>query len=244
MGIFSICLFFLFTSPLSDNKVGAQEQDEFTGLKIIVIDPGHGGLNEGALSTTGVYEKFPALEIAYRLKDLLEVKHPEVKIFLTRQTDRDVGLRERINFANRMEADLFISIHLNSAQNKKATGIETYYLQGSLPIIPRVSYDNFDLITLLKEGIKLQKAYGESAILAQMVQGRLIKRADTIDRGVKQAGFTVLKGALMPAVVVELGFLSNTEEGIRVLQPEYQTLLISALLGGIEDYEHTKRESK
>ena len=215
----------------------------------IIIDPGHGGTNLGALGITGLYEKYITLELAFRLKDRLEELYPGLEVLLTRETDRDIGLRERIQYSNRLEADLFISIHLNAAEAVQANGIETYFLSAEEPSLEeygRPIAGNDEALPHILDGLAMQAAHNDSAVLAELIQGHLIEATGALDRGVKQGKFTVLGGAHMPAVVIELGFLSHDSEGRRVLSPDYQVLLVDALIEGIEDFDAllTEREHR
>lgn len=207
-------------------------------LKRVVIDPGHGGANEGALGPLGHLEKDETLRVAYALRARLARDYPDLEVILTRTLDVDVGLVDRIHAANVLEADLFISLHLNSAPNPMARGVEVFYLAAdkAMPLVtagegswgqgssylpapqegggPVHRVPGEDLATLLAD-LGQARAHRDSADYAALLQQELVQasRAGGVpSRGVRQANFAVLRGARMPAVVVEFGFLSNTME--------------------------------
>ncbi len=199
----------------------------------IVIDPGHGGRDPGAMGPAGTCEKDRALEIALLVRDILEIRDPDLKIVMTRSTDSYVSLGERTRLANSMKADLFISIHCNAAGNSSAHGFETYFLSRARNNDSRavemlensvVEYDEGNqgyqedalsfLLADIAQNIYLERSSSLAVAIQNSIAGRFIGRAS---RGVKQAGFYVLRGALMPSVLVEVAFISNPEEE-RMLQ--------------------------
>ncbi|MFO7172426.1 MAG: N-acetylmuramoyl-L-alanine amidase family protein [Bacillota bacterium] len=172
----------------------------------IWVDPGHGGHDPGALGPSGSQEKQVNLAVALRLRELLTQAGAQVQV--TRQDDRFVELRARIQGANAAQADIFVSIHANSAGSPQAAGIETYY------------WDN----------------HPESARLAQAIHRHLIEELGLRDRGVKKNDYLVLREARMPAVLVELGFISNPEEERLLTDPSFQQRAAIAIQKGIFDY--------
>jgi N-acetylmuramoyl-L-alanine amidase len=212
----------------------------------VVIDPGHGGDDVGAQSPEGLLEKDVTLAIGRQLARILENRGHSVR--LTRDGDQSRVLTDRTAFANRLEAPAFISLHANASTFTSATGAETYFMSldgasdeaaaatadlenraGSLP-------EDLTSLDLILWDLAQAEVLNESAELALAIQGRLNARLGTRDRGVKQAPFVVLKGATMPAVLVEIGFLSNRTEAERLTSPEYQQQLAEAIAIGIEDF--------
>jgi N-acetylmuramoyl-L-alanine amidase len=220
------------------------------GVSRIVIDPGHGGRDYGAPGyLKGVHEKDIALQIARRLAKLVRQKL-KCEVFLTRNSDRFLTLEERTAIANTKNADLFISIHTNSNKDRRAFGIETYFLNLATDddAIRVAATENAtstknisDLQTILSDLMQNAKI-NESSRLAGHVQMSVVghlrtKRYSRIkDKGVKQAPFYVLLGAQMPAILVETSFISNPRECERLVNPQYQQRLCEAIVIGIEKY--------
>jgi N-acetylmuramoyl-L-alanine amidase len=216
---------------------------DLPGIHTIVIDPGHGGDNTGAISRNGVREKDITLPIAVSLKRALESSMP-VKVILTRSDDSELELDDRSAIANQNKADLFISLHVNSSYGRSAHGAETFFLslQASDEIAAEIaaienraadggraesSLDDLDLILW---DLAQSHHLAESQRLARLVQEELNGALGLSDRGVKQAPFRVLRGAAMPAVLVELGFLSNPNEERKLGDSGYRSQLVDALV--------------
>lgn len=173
----------------------------------ICLDAGHGGKDSGAYnSNLKLRESDINLRVVLKLADLLKKNGYEV--ILTRDRDIDVTLGMRCSIANQKKADLFISIHCNSATNKAARGTETYYYATS------------------KNG----------NALARLVQQELIEATKFQNRGIKTAGYYVLKYTKMPAILIELGFISNDEEAKILASPQYQDKAIQAIFEAIQKY--------
>jgi N-acetylmuramoyl-L-alanine amidase len=220
------------------------------GVSRIIIDPGHGGRDYGAPGyLKGVHEKDVALQISRRLAKKIG-RELECEVFMTRSSDRFLTLEERTAIANTKNADLFISIHTNSHKDRRASGIETYFLNLATDdeairvaaIENATSTKNIsDLQNILYDLVQNAKI-NESSRLAGHVQGSMIKhlkrqRYSRInDKGVKQAPFYVLLGAQMPAVLVETSFISNPRECKRLVNPKYQERLCEAIVQGIKQY--------
>ncbi len=215
------------------------------GLKVrtIVIDPGHGGKDPGAVSKSGAYEKSIVLDVAKRFRKLLESKDA-YRVLLTRETDVFIPLGERTTFANEKDADIFISIHINSWERREAQGIETYYLSLASDEEARATaaLENAsagktisDLSGMLRHILRGAKV-DESRELARTIQSRLCYRTGANDRGVKRAPFIVLIGAKAPSVLVELGFMSNNQDENRLRSDEYKEKLARALMEAVEAY--------
>ena len=215
----------------------------------IVIDPGHGGRDYGAPGyLKGVHEKKVVLKIAKRLaKKIREKLHCQV--IMTRKSDRYLTLEERTAIANTKNADLFISIHTNAARNRKAYGIETFFLNlatdnDSILVAARenaTSTKNIsDLQTILSDLMQNAKI-NESSRLAASVQNSICdymrkyyKRIK--NKGVKQAPFYVLLGAQMPAILIETSFISNPTECRRLINTKYYDRLCDGIVNGIRAY--------
>jgi len=217
-----------------------------TGPRPIVIDPGHGGDDTGAKSPDGLTEKELTLAIARRLARILESRGHAVR--LTRDGDQSRALTDRTALANRLEAPVFVSLHANASTFSSVSGAETYYMSldsasdeaaaatANLENRADGSVDERSPLDLILWDLAQAEVLNESADLALAVQGRLNARLGSRDRGVKQAPFVVLTGATMPAILVEVGFLSNTSEAQKLIQPDYQQQLAEAVAAGIEDF--------
>lgn len=201
-------------------------------LRKVVIDPGHGGKDPGAIGPSKVQEKDVALDVSLKLGKLIEENFPDVQVIYTRSTDVFIGLAERAQVANKASADLFISIHCNAADNKQAMGIESWVLglhksEAALEVAKKenaailmeddheTKYQDFDprdpdsyIGLALRQNVYLD----QSLKFANFVQIEAVRDLKRNDRGVRQAGFMVLYRATMPAVLLELGFLSHADE--------------------------------
>ncbi len=219
---------------------------------IVVIDPGHGGAELGAVGPTGLREKDVTLDLARRLQKLLRSDR-RIDVVLTRDEDRAVGLDERTAIANHNQADLFVSIHLNASRRSDAHGAETYFLSHdatddearTVAALENRSYgvQEGSLPNEGEDGLKLvlwdlaQNQYlAESSALAERVQQHMNELAGTRDRGVRQAPFRVLMGATMPAVLVEAGFISNPEEERKFKTLAYRNDLVTAMATAIHEF--------
>ena len=210
-------------------------------VKTIVIDPGHGGKDPGAVSQTR-QEKQIVLSLSKTLRDILVKKGYNVR--LTRETDVFLPLRQRTRFATNQKADLFISIHTNASISAQAAGIETYYLALASDESARrtamrenvgAEYNMKELDALVGRILKESKST-ESRRLAGLIQAQLVSGKRVRNRGVKHAPFVVLIGTKVPAVLVEVGFISNPTEGKRLATKAYQRHLATAIAKGIEQY--------
>ena len=195
-------------------------------IDMIVVDAGHGGEDFGAVGRRGTREKDIVLGIALQLHKLLE-SDPEFESILTRDDDTFVPLKERADMANEVNADLFISLHANSAPRKSARGFETFFLSAaesdearateqlenaSLRFEESHEQSTTDDMDFILTDLLQNQFLVESADLAQTIQSEFGRRFSGPDRGVNQAGFVVLYHAYMPSVLVETGFVSNTQE--------------------------------
>lgn len=223
------------------------------GVRTIVIDPGHGGTETGAIGPSGIHEKELTLILARDLEALLESSLP-VRVVLTRNEDANLPHDTRAAIANQNQADLFISIHLNSSLGSGAHGAETYFLSTEAKNVREtqaaadhegpgtedaatgdgVASDDLEFILW---DLAQTEHLVESQRFANLVQRELNQALQLKDRGVKQAPFRVLKGAAMPAVLVELGFINNPEEEKKLQDSAYRTELIEALARAVTRYK-------
>jgi N-acetylmuramoyl-L-alanine amidase len=217
-----------------------------TGPRPIVVDPGHGGDDIGAQSSNGLTEKELTLAVARRLARVLESRGHAVR--LTRDGDQNRALIDRTALANRLEAPVFVSLHANASTFSSVSGAETYYMSldrgtdeaaaatADLENRPATASDDRSPLDLILWDLAQAEVLNESADLALAVQGRLNARLGLRDRGVKQAPFVVLTGATMPAILVEIGFLSNPEEEQKLDRPDHQQALAEAIADGVLDF--------
>ena len=178
--------------------------------RIIVLDAGHGGSDSGAVGKNNVYEKNVVLDVTKRLQQLLE--QAGAKVVLTRSNDTFIPLNERPNIALKNYGEMFISIHTNSFGGSSALGTETYYSD--------------KITTNLKEELSL----------ANYINKEIVKNANMVDRGVKNGNFAVIRSIEMPAILVELGFLSNPSDYAKLTSNEYLQIFAQSIYNGIESY--------
>lgn len=217
--------------------------------KIVVIDPGHGGKDQGAKGVRGLLEKDVVLDIALKLKKILKKKFG-YKVILTRNKDVFIPLKERTAIANAKKADIFISIHANASKRKDASGIETYYLDfaKSERALETAARENKVPLSNIQDDVQYILAdmvantkMNESSQLAGIIQNNLIqgmrkKFKKVKDLHAKGGPFYVLYGANMPSVLVETSFISNPMEGKRLRSSRYRERLAYFILEGIEKY--------
>jgi N-acetylmuramoyl-L-alanine amidase len=220
------------------------------GLKIrrVVLDPGHGGHDEGTSGPNGLLEKELVLDVALRLGKLIESRMGSEVVF-TRSDDTFIPLERRTAIANEKKADLFLSIHANSSPYPRIGGVESYYLnftnaKEALAVASRENASSdksvFELRDLIQK-ITLQDKAEESKEFAGNIQAALFPFAARYDpgiknRGIKKAPFVVLIGASMPSVLAEIGFLSNAREETLLKKPEHREKLAEALYRGVSRY--------
>lgn len=236
------------------NKVLEREKKKWL-IDRIVIDPGHGGKDPGAIGRYGTREKDVVLAIARFLKELLE-EQLNIEVLMTREDDRFVELRHRTEFANRNKAKLFISIHANANRNSKMRGVSTYFLgpgkneearevanlENSVIRLENesryadMSHENF-ILSAMAQNVYVR----ESQELADMVQREISRETGLRDIGVLQAGFYVLWGASMPNILIETAFISNPEEEKllrnRAFQQKQATAIFRSIKAFIEMFE-------
>ncbi len=219
----------------------------------IVVDPGHGGEELGAFAKNPfadpqnkpiIYEKDLTLKVAKALKVLLAPNH---KIYLTRSDDRDVSLEQRASLADKVKADLFLSLHFNSSLGKKHHGIEIFYLSNSenkavhkLEKAENTQFQADPVVTQILIDLVIRQTVSNSRLLAetlnQVIEKRLVPRFSMKNRGVKPGLFHVLALSKRPGALIEGGFVSNKEDLKKILNPAYLQELARTLAQGIELY--------
>lgn len=234
--------------PVVEKKSRPSKKVAISKIRRIVVDPGHGGHDPGAIGPNGIQEKDVVLAIGLRLKELFR-EELGVDVVMTRSTDVFIPLEERTAIANKVGADLFLSVHANAALNRSAAGIETYYLN-------LAKTDKVAQLAAKENGTSLEKVsvlqailfdlmanykLNDSAHLADEVQKYLHRKirarySDVKNLGVKQGPFYVLVGASMPSILVEAAFLSNTTEEFRLKDPAYQEMVADGILDGVRSY--------
>jgi N-acetylmuramoyl-L-alanine amidase len=227
----------------------------------IVVDPGHGGDQEGATSPTGLLEKDVSLQVAKRVRDHLE--EIGAQVLMTREEDQSLPLPERVEFANKQRPDLFVSIHCNAMPTRRTRarvqGIETYFLSASASnATARAAADRENAeapasrggrgdstLAFILHDLARTEAHQDSSRLAYAIHQKLIAATGGSDRGVLQAPFYVLNGVEAPAVLVEIGYISHPEEGSRLARAEYQERLATAITEGVKAFlaEVRRRDS-
>ncbi|MFN0170560.1 MAG: N-acetylmuramoyl-L-alanine amidase [Bryobacteraceae bacterium] len=232
---------------------GSSSMIRALGLKMgrVVIDPGHGGHDQGTSSRNGLLEKELVLDISKRLGALLE-ERLGVEVLYTRTDDTFVPLETRTELANQKRADLFLSIHANSSPYRGAAGVETYYLnltssREALEIAARenaASSRSVHELTGIIQDIATNDKILESRDFAQKMQTALFPvssryNPNAHNRGAKKAPFVVLLGAAMPSVLTEIGFLSNPREEALLKKPEHRQRIAEALFTGVKRYAET-----
>jgi N-acetylmuramoyl-L-alanine amidase len=221
------------------------------GMKTIIIDPGHGGLEPGASGRFGTLEKNIALEISLKLKAVIERNFPS-RVVLTRDKDLDVSLENRAALANNNKADFFISIHTNSSFRKDARGSETYFLSrdatdeearrlafmenNPAEFEEGITGESEDEIQMILWDMAQSAYLKQSSLLAESIQKELNLLLRTSNRGVKQAPFTVLAGVACPAVLVEVAFISNPREERSLTREGFQVNVAQAIYRGLVNY--------
>lgn len=238
-------------SPPSSNADGVYSVARQLGLGIsrIVIDAGHGGHDPGA-SGPGVTEADLVLDLASRLEKRLRSARPDLEVVLTRRADTYLPLETRTALANRVGADLFLSIHANASENTSARGIETYYLDfaddpKSEALAARENAGGLATMNHLDgllQAIASNSKLDESREFAETVQRAMLRTLRSVDPdlpdlGVKQAPFVVLIGARMPSILAEVSFLTNQSDATKLSTDAYRDLIVDALFAGVLQYQ-------
>lgn len=200
-------------------------------VRTVVLDPGHGGTDYGTHGDRGV-EKVLTLDLAKRVKANLEASG--LRVLMTRSTDRVVGLEARVEYADEKNADLFVSLHLNSGGS--ASGVETYCIPPAGVVSTATSFQSWRR-SREEESVPGNRHDEQNVWLAHCVQKSLLRATGANDRGVRRARFVVIRDATCPAILVEAGFLSNSAEEKKLVSPEYREALAKAIADGIMSYK-------
>lgn len=217
-------------------------------IRRIVVDPGHGGHDPGAVGAGGTQEKDVVLSIGLKLAEKLR-EELGIDVVMTRSTDVFIPLEERTAIANKVNADLFVSVHANASLNRNASGIETYYLnlaktEKAAQLAARENGTSLEKVSLLQAilfDLMANYKLNDSAHLADQVQKALFKKINghysgTRNLGVKQGPFYVLVGATMPSILVETAFISNEAEEARLKDPAFLDRSADGIVDGIRAY--------
>jgi N-acetylmuramoyl-L-alanine amidase len=244
-----------FSSKGEGTKVNLQGKPPYR-IKTVIIDPGHGGYDPGTHGVSTL-EKDLVLSVGKKLRDLLTEKYPQIKVIMTRDKDVFIPLFQRAKIANDANADLFISIHANFMPKSSVTlGTETYVMglhtaeynldvakRENAAILLEENYkNNYDYDPNSPEGHILfsmyQNAYlNQSIQFGQFVENQYASHANRKSRGVKQAGFVVLKATSMPSVLLEIGFLSNREEENYLKTDNGKQKIAESIFNGFTEYK-------
>ena len=241
-------------TPAKPPNAGPRSLIRSLGLKLsrVVIDAGHGGHDTGSIGLGGYSEKELVLDVATRLKQLIETELA-AEVVMTRNDDSFVPLETRTIVANQQQSDLFISIHANSSAVRSVRGVETFFLNftSSREALETASRENaasersiHELQDLVKK-IMLRDKVDESRELARHIQHAMAARKGAgTDRGVKQAPFVVLIGANMPSILAEVCFISNPEEERLIKTPQYRQAIADSLFEGVRSYAESLSGTK
>ncbi|MGC2422934.1 MAG: N-acetylmuramoyl-L-alanine amidase, partial [Nitrospirota bacterium] len=221
------------------------------GIGTIVIDPGHGGKDTGAIGCNGLYEKDVVLDIGLKLRAIIK-KNFACKVVMTRDKDVFIDLDARPGIAVQNDADLFISIHANASKSPSAHGIETYLLnltrdRNIMEVADRENFTaakNMGSLDVILKDLILDSKRDESLKLAHFVQTSLVTdlhKDRVLNKGVKQGPFLVLYGASMPSILTEVGFITNPEEESHLADPQYREAIAQAIFDGIKEYLGSSR---
>jgi N-acetylmuramoyl-L-alanine amidase len=242
------------------NLYSQAEDERKTGVRTVVIDPGHGGKDPGAVGAN-VYEKTINLSVALKFGKMIEEWFPDIKVLYTRTEDVFVDLLDRSNFANNNDADLFISIHANSTDKDRdiTSGNETWIMglhksEENLKVAMlenssirreenyETKYDGFDpsspesyiMLSLLQD-VYLEQSLQMAEFIQEEFQSGPIEK----DRGVKQAGFIVLWMTAAPSVLIELGYISHPEEELLLIDEDNQQQMAECIFKAFKRYKET-----
>lgn len=248
-------------APVVENRLRRRAADAGGPrlLHSVVIDPGHGGSESGAVGSTGLQEKDVVLDVGRRLARMLR-DQAGLEVYLTREGDQLLPLTSRTALANHQRADLFISLHANASTSPGARGSETYFLSAEATddqarnlaalenqpaMVEDVSAGSDSGLQMILWDLAQTEFLLESSRLAERIQDELNQLLNTPNRGIKQAPFRVLEGATMPAVLVEMAFITNAEDELLLLQEKFRERIATALYRSVmafkRDYETMSR---
>lgn len=257
--IFLLSLF----SIVAPHSVCAQKDN---GQFVLVLDPGHGGEDPGAVGKKGTKEKDVNMSVSRAIGNLIAKKYPEIKIIYTRTEKKDVKvpLMQRAKIANDAKADLFISVHSNASKNRAAKGCQTFTLGSGSDAEAKAAAMYENQVILLEENFEqVYKGFdprsSESYIIFELIRGHdmeksiscaehiqqnMVDKSGLINRGVSSAGFLVLHKTVMPSILVELGFISNLEEEKYLASKNGQAELATGIFEGFSDYYENYKKNK
>lgn len=227
-----------------DDKDKVVEKRDKRKIYAIIIDPGHGGKDPGAVGYDGIKEKDIVLRASLILYELLKNIFRDKKIILTRNSDVFISLEDRAKIANSIYEKygdtLFISIHVNSSLSSKSYGFETWYLTSSYKrdVIKKGEVSEYKDVENVINAMLMDEIYYESKKLAKKIQDNLEKQIGdvSVNRGIKEETYFVIKKSIMPAVLVEIGFNSNKYEAIRLTKYSYLFKIATGIFDGIKDF--------
>jgi N-acetylmuramoyl-L-alanine amidase len=235
---------------LNDSIEGESTRSYEDDVKVILIDPGHGGKDIGC-NGNHLYEKDVALEIALKFGKLMKERFPKITVRYTRTTDIFVPLHERVDMANADDVDLFISVHCNAIRNPSAHGVETYVMGTEtskenmeiakrenevILLEDRTSYDPYSDEGHIMIAMMQQQTLEKSIVLADFTQQSISGYTKFRNRGVKQAGFVVLRKVIAPSILLEAGFISNPDDAKKLKQDTEQNKIAHSLVSGVGKY--------
>ena len=218
-------------------------------IRFIVIDPGHGGKDPGAVGRRKTYEKDVVLDIAKRVKNLFKKYFPEVKVLLTRNKDVFVELKDRAQFANQQDADLFVSIHNNASRDRSARGTQVFFYDSrssdrAAGDLARWENSDANFLEIMMMDLAKSLVRDESIALAQHVQNQLDRALKLKRRRLSYAPFYVLARTKMPALLIEAGFISSTQEEKLLRSSSFRQKVAMGIFRGIRDYRHEVEKSR
>lgn len=229
-------------------EIRSRSKDKYR-VTAILVDPGHGGKDTGATAEHGsvrLVEKDITLESSLRIAELLRQRYPERKIMLTRETDVYPTLEDRVELANRTrlsatEAIIYVSIHANASFNKDARGYEVWYLNPEYRrtvVDPATVKDKGKEIAPILNAMLEEEFTTESIILARKVMDRLSDTIgkESVSRGIRAEEWFVVRNAKMPSILIEVGFITNPEEGVQLADESYLRRTSDAIYNGIVDF--------
>lgn len=241
-------------NPVETSSSGSSVPTAHQGVKTIVIDPGHGGLEIGAKGKFGALEKDITLAVSKKLQTMIE-RNLAYRVVMTRDMDVDVSLENRAAIANNNRAYVFISIHVNGSYRKDARGSETFFLSlnatdeearrlaylenNSSEIESKIAGEGEDDIMMILWDMAQTNYIKQSSQLAEHIQDELNALLGTVNRGIKQAPFKVLTGVACPAVLVEVAFISNPQEEQQLTTAEFQNNVARAIYRGLSNFLRT-----
>lgn len=236
------------TLPPVARQITPSQRQARLDIETVILDPGHGGKDPGAIGRNGLTEKEVVLDVALRLRELLRDRLGK-KVLMTREKDEFIELDDRAKFANRRKADLFVSVHINSHPRRNVRGVEMYHFgiasdRRAMEVAARENGDSIDhahdFVDLIRADLALSKRIEDSQNLAWETKLAFVNlvgsQYDTLDHGVKTAPFYVLRYTAMPSILAELAFISNPIEERRLKHTDFRQKAAEGLYEGIRNY--------